>query len=126
MPENIKWELISFGLKVLPIIVGLVLAWIAAKKPSAKKAFAEVQGILKEAVDIVNQTFVDPRKKGGTWSEEDKAKAREIAWQKFMELATVKAEYWLKYLLDTFGEAKLKELIVDSDTGGMVEAVIKK
>lgn len=126
MPDSLKWELISFALKLAPVIIGLVFAWIAAKKPSTKRAFAEIQSIIKEAADIVSQTFVEPRKKGGTWDEAAKAQARELFWQKFLELAMAKAEYWLKYLVDIFGEAQLKQLIVDSETGGMVEAIIKK
>lgn len=126
MPDNIKWELISFALKVAPIIIGLLFAWIAAKKPSTKKAFDELSGIIKEAADIVTQTYVEPRKKGGAWGEEEKKQARELFWQKFIELAMAKAEKWLKYLLTVFGEEQLKQLVVDSDTGGMVEAVIKK
>lgn len=127
MPENIKWELISFALKVLPIIVGLIFAWIASKKPNTKKAFAEIQSIIKEAADIVTQAFVEPRKKGGTWNEEAKKQARELFWKKFMELAMAKAEKWLSYLIGIFGEEQLKQLVVDSETGyGMVEAVIKK
>jgi hypothetical protein len=118
--------LISFSLKVLPIIVGLVFAWIASKKPSTKKAFAEIQGIIKEAADIVTQAFVEPRKAGGTWDEEAKKQARELFWKKFMELAMAKAEYWLNYLIGIFGEEQLKQLVVESETGGMVEAVIKK
>lgn len=124
MPESTKWELVSFALKVLPIAIGILFAWIASKKPTTAKAFAEVKAIIAEAAAIVNQTFVEPRKAGGTWGEEQKKQARELFWQKFLELAMAKAEYWLKYLVDVFGEAQLKQLIVDSDSGGMVEAVL--
>jgi len=127
MPDNIKWELISFALKILPLLVGVLVAWISIKKPSVKKAFAEIQSIIKEAADIVTQAFVEPRKNGGTWDEEAKKQARELFWKRFMELAMAKAEYWLNYLIGIFGEEQLKQLVVDSETGfGMVEAVIKK
>ena len=36
MPENVKWELVSFGLKVLPLLIGALVAWISIKKPSVK------------------------------------------------------------------------------------------
>ena len=124
MPESTKWELISFALKILPIVLGVLFAWIASKKPTTAKAFAEIKSIIAEAAAIVNQVFVEPRKAGGTWDEDAKKQARELFWQKFLELAMAKAEYWLKYLVDIFGEEQLKQLIVDSPTGGQVEAIL--
>ena len=111
MPENVKWELVSFGLKVLPLLIGALVAWISIKKPSVKKALDELKSIVVEAARIVNQTFVEPRKAGGPWGDKEKAKARELFWEEFLKLANTKATTWINYLLNTLGEAETKALI---------------
>lgn len=114
MPDNIKWELISFALKILPLLVGVLVAWISYKKPSTKKALLELKDIIVEAARIVNQTFVEPRKAGGPWGDEEKAKARELFWEEFLKLANLKAEKWISYLLGLFGEEETKKLVTES------------
>ena len=115
MPESVKWELVSFGLKVLPVVLAVVFAWISMKRPTAKKALVELQDSIKQAVAVVNQVYVEPRKKNGPWGEEEKRQARELFWQKFLELATEEANYWLTYLISTYGEDKLKALVVSNE-----------
>ncbi len=114
MPENVKWELLSFALKLLPLLIGVLVAWISYKKPSVKKALTELKEIIVEAARIVNQVYVEPRKAGGTWGETEKAKARELFWEEFLKLANAKAEKWINYLMALFGEAEAKALITDS------------
>lgn len=114
MPENVKWELLSFALKLLPLLIGVLVAWISYKKPSVKKALTELKEIIVEAARIVNQVYVEPRKAGGAWGETEKAKARELFWEEFLKLANAKAEKWIKYLMALFGESEAKVLITDS------------
>jgi len=115
MPENVKWELISFALKIAPVLLGLLLAFIASKVPSLNKALVRIRPLVSKAFNIVNQIYVEPRKANGTWDEAAKAQARELFWQKFLELATEEANYWLTYLISTYGEDKLKALVVNNE-----------
>lgn len=114
MPENVKWELVSFGLKVLPLLIGALVAWISIKKPSVKKAMLELKDIVVEAARIVNQVYVEPRKAGGTWSDTEKANARALFWEEFLKLANTKATTWINYLLVTLGEAETKALVTNN------------
>ena len=114
MPENVKWELLSFALKILPLLIGVLVAWISYKKPSVKKALTELKEIIVEAARIVNQVYVEPRKDNSTWGEAEKAKARELFWEEFLKLANAKAEKWITYLMALFGEVETKALITDS------------
>ena len=121
MPESVKWELVSFGLKVLPVVLSVVFAWISMKRPTAKKALMELQDSIKQAVAVVNQVFVEPRKVGGPWGEEEKRQARELFWKKFLEIAAVKADKWLEFLLGVYGEDWLKEKVVGIELEGMLQ-----
>lgn len=115
MPENVKWELISFALKIAPVLLGLLLAFIASKVPSLKKALDHLRPLVSKAINIVNQIYVEPRKASGKWDEEAKAQARELFWQKFLELATEEANYWVTYLISTYGEDQAKALVVSNE-----------
>ena len=121
MPESVKWELVSFGLKVLPVVLAVVFAWISMKKPTAKKALIELQDSIKQAVAVVNQVYVEPRKAGGPWGDEEKRAARELFWKKFLEIAAVKADKWLAFLLGMYGEDWLKEKVVGIELEGVLQ-----
>lgn len=123
MPESVKWELVAFGLKVLPVVLTLVFAWVASKRPTAKKALYELQDSIKQAVAVVNQVYVEPRKKGGAWGEEEKRAARELFWMKFVEIASVKAGKWLEFLLGTYGEEWLKDKVVGNELEGALQGL---
>jgi len=115
MPESMKWELVGFGLKVLPVVVAVVCAWAASRKPTKKRALMELQDSIKQAVAVVDQVYVEPRKKNGPWGEEEKRQARELFWKRFLEIAGVKADKWLKYLLGEQGEEWLKGQVVSNE-----------
>ena len=121
MPESVKWELVSFGLKVLPVVLAVVFAWISMKRPTAKKALLELQDSIKQAVAVVNQVYVEPRKAGGPWGDEEKRAARELFWKKFLEIAAVKADKWLEFLLCMYGEDWLKEKVVGIELEGVLQ-----
>lgn len=125
MPSNLKWELISFAIKILPLVLGAVLAWSASKKPTLKKAFAEISEIVKEAAKIINQVYVEPAKSGGKWDEQAKMEARSLFWTKFLELAERKAGYWLNFLLGQYGEEGLKSAIIYSDLEAALQDIKK-
>ena len=75
-------------------IVGLVstglfalIAWLIRKYVKDKgtaDALVELTALAKKAVLLVSQTYVDAIKKGGTWDEETKAKAKELALETLM------------------------------------------
>lgn len=115
MPENIKWELVSFTLKVAPVLLGVLLAWIASKVPSTAKALNRLRPLVGKAFNIVNQTFVEPLKAGGQFDDEAKETARQEFWKKFMELAAEEANYWLDYLLQKYGEAEARKMVVGNE-----------
>ncbi len=121
MPESVKWELVSFGLKVLPVVLAVVFAWISMKRPTAKKALLELQDSIKQAVAVVNQVYVEPRKAGGSWGDEEKWAARELFWKKFLEIAAVKADKWLEFLLGMYGEDWLREKVVGIELEGVLQ-----
>jgi len=123
MPESVKWELVGFGLKVLPVVLTLVFAWVASRRPTAKKALMELQDSVKQAVAVVNQVYVEPRKKGGPWGEEEKRQARELFWQKFLEIASVKADKWLEFLVGAYGEEWVKEKVVGNELEGALQGL---
>lgn len=123
MPESVKWELVSFGLKVLPVVMALVLAWVASRRPTAKKALMELQDSIKQAAAVVNQVYVEPRKAGGPWGEEEKARARELFWQKFLEIASVKADKWLGFLVGAYGEEWVREKVVGNELEGALQGM---
>lgn len=115
MPENIKWELVSFALKVAPVLLGLLFAWIAVKLPSTEKALNRLRPFVGKAFNIVNQTFVEPMKAGGKFDDEAKEKARQEFWAKFVEIATEEANYWLDYLLLKYGETAVQRMVVGNE-----------
>jgi hypothetical protein len=123
MPENVKWELISFALKLAPVLLGLLLAYIGSRVPSVAKAMTRLRTYVSQAASIVNQTFVEPRKAGGKWDEAAKEQARELFWAKFLELSMDEAEYWLKYLLEVYGEAQLKDKILGNELEDELQAL---
>lgn len=91
--------LVSTGLFAL--IAYLIRKYVKGK--GMADALVELTALARKAVLLVSQTYVDAIKKGGTWDDGTKAKAKELALETLMSDLTPEL---MKYVQDKTEDVK--------------------